>query len=632
MDERNLEMGDELKTAPDLGLFPLWAVGQRVLIDLMNRAARQFVDRYTRADGTLIWRREWLGIDGSDDAYEGFLAFPLLYILGGEEEVHRLARRQWEAITRQFTEYGQIHRDFDACYDWMHHGEASTYIYYLGLADPGHALDRGRALAFASMYIGEDPEAPNWDPERKMIRSPLNGSRGPCFHTTAQDWITHRPILAHYLSPFEDLPGFPSHDLFAAADWNDDEVFATILKFVNERMIPGDVPLNLNATSLVTNAFLYTGEEKYRRWVLDYVHAWRRRTRENNGVIPDNIGPSGKIGERMQGKWWGGYYGWRWPHGARTILESTLIAACNAMLLSSDPGWLDLHRSQLDLLWSLRKEIGGRNCVPCRYGSNGWFDYQPPAPIYYIHLYFMSQNEADLGRINERFPAWTNWQVRPDFSKAGAHPPDGWFAYVNGHNSEFPVQAVEATAHAINQRRKKMQIDDSTPEHRDIHHWQDYNPVLPEALIQMSLGTPGAVYHGGLLHTSVRYFDPAGRRPGLPPGVAGLVERIGSREIILTLANTEAIETRDVLIQAGAFGEHAFSSAQIIRGWADLPTPSGGRHLAIRLKPASCLTLQLGIDRFVHTPTYDFPAFSAPTVPSLMNKLPANIPAESKER
>jgi len=35
---------------------PHWALGQRYLIDLMDRAAVAFVERYTRPDGTLIWR------------------------------------------------------------------------------------------------------------------------------------------------------------------------------------------------------------------------------------------------------------------------------------------------------------------------------------------------------------------------------------------------------------------------------------------------------------------------------------------------------------------------------------------------------------------------------------------------
>ena len=69
--------------------------------------------------------------------------------------------------------------------------------------------------------------------------------------------------------------------------------------------------------SLLTSApqrwspmLLYTGEEKYKRWVLEYVDSWIRRIQENDGIIPDNVGPTGKVGEAREGQWWGGLHGW----------------------------------------------------------------------------------------------------------------------------------------------------------------------------------------------------------------------------------------------------------------------------------------------------------------------------------
>ena len=38
--------------------------------------------------------------------------------------------------------------------------------------------------------MGEDAEAPNYDPQRKLIRSLINGSRGPMLRkATAIDWV-----------------------------------------------------------------------------------------------------------------------------------------------------------------------------------------------------------------------------------------------------------------------------------------------------------------------------------------------------------------------------------------------------------------------------------------------------------
>ena len=77
-----------------------------------------------------------------------------------------------------------------------------------------------------------------------------------------------------------------------------------------ERMGRGDVACNLAATSMVTNAYICSGDEKYKAWVVEYTQAWIERTRQNNGILPDNVGLSGEIGEYLNGKWYGGYYGW----------------------------------------------------------------------------------------------------------------------------------------------------------------------------------------------------------------------------------------------------------------------------------------------------------------------------------
>ncbi|MCA1594851.1 MAG: hypothetical protein LC772_00265, partial [Chloroflexi bacterium] len=268
---------------------PRWALLQRRLLDTMSRAAAEFTDRYTRPDGSLIWRETWRGMDGSDDGYESFYNFPLLAALGGDMAIDALARREWEAVTTQFTRYGQVYREFDGYYDWMHHGESSLLFYFLGLTNPGDLRMLGRARRFAAMYMGEDSEADNYDPERRQIRSPINGSRGPRFKNSAEDWVTHRPILADYPSPFEDVPGCVD----GRANWNDDAIFEEILQRMNDRMMRCDIPLNLTATSLMTHAFLLTGEEKYRAWVLDYTSAWIDRAKQNGGILPDNVGPSG---------------------------------------------------------------------------------------------------------------------------------------------------------------------------------------------------------------------------------------------------------------------------------------------------------------------------------------------------
>jgi hypothetical protein len=126
----------------------------------------------------------------------------------------------------------------------------------------------------------------------------------------------------------------------------------------------------------------------------------------------------------------------------------------------------------------------------------------------------------------------------------------------------------------------------------------------------MAMGTPAAIYHGGLLHASVRYFDPQGRRPGLPEGVAALVERITPEGIVLTLVNTDALAPRDVLVQAGAFGEHRFTAVRPEGADPDVaPIAIDAKVFRVRLGPWAQARLHVAMERFVGVPSYAYPAW-----------------------
>lgn len=587
---------------------PNWAVRQRALIDLMDRAAVPFVEHSTHEDGQLVFRSEWTSMDGTDNGYESFLSFPLFYLLGGNDYIHQLGQKEWEAITRQYTNFGTVERGFVTGFDWFHHSESYTYHYYLALADPDRY--RQQALDFAAMYIGEDPQAPNWDPERKKLRSPLNGSKGPRFETTQVDWEYHRPILAQYLAPFEDMEGLDATDPHVKADWTDDEVFERVLSLINSRMTKNDVPLNLHSTSMVTHAYIYTGDDKYKNWVLDYIQTWMDHRDKNGGIVPDNIGPNGQIGELMNGKWWGGYYGWRWPHGARMIVEPSYVAGSCAALMTGDFSWLDLCRSQLDMLWNLRREEDGIIKVPARHGDQGWFDYRKPDPLYYIHLYYLSQSDEDLARLDEVFPDRAGFNTTSSSwhaGKAGPCPPTAWLAFIEGLHASYPQQMIEETHTGILQSLDRLYADDSDPETRECYHFHNLNPVVPEGLLQMSMGTPAAMYNGGLLLSHVRYFDPMLKRPGLPRHVAVLAEHVTADNIDLTFVNTDPVSSHRVLIQAGTFAEHEFTGASL--DGEDIALDE--RHVCIELDRSAIAHLHLKLKRFAHRPTYDLPDYDS---------------------
>ncbi len=581
---------------------PSWAVWQRQVLDMQYPAAREFVAKYTRSNGTLIWRDEWPGFDGSDDGYESFYNFPLCYALGGHDDFDELSRHLWEGVTKQFTEYGQVHDEFDAHYDWMHHGESNVNFYFFGLCDPHNAKFRERSIKFAALYTGENPQAPNYDPALKIIRSPINGSRGPHFENTIEDWVTHRPILANYPLPYDDIPHIRN-----SLDWNDDDRFPFILKTINERMMRGDVPLNLQATSLIADAYMYTGDDKYKVWIEEYVDAWLKRVEENNGILPDNIGLNGKIGEYMEGRWWGGYYGWRWPHGLFNQLESTVIGGTNAYLVSGNPKYLSLPRSVMELVDTHGRVEQGRWVVPHRYAEQGWYDFKPMNANYPVHLWFVSRSEADWERV-EKHSSPATWSEK-SYAKGKGDSENalGWLGFLQGDNPQYPEQILQATYQETLRRLQAIRADQTTPDEQDVHHWQKLNPVILEGLVQLMCGAPNHIYHGGLLHGSVRYFDPARKRPGVPSDVAVLVSRLSTQSLTLSLVNLNPGESREVIVQAGLFGEHQFKRIRQVSEYPYQFHDIDSGRICIQLGPGAVGEVVLDLDRYKNRPTYATP-------------------------
>ncbi len=377
----------------------------------------------------------------------------------------------------------------------------------------------------------------------------------------------------------------------------------------------GDVPLNLTCTSLMTNAWMYTGDEKYRQWVVEYVDGWMQRVRDNQGILPDNVGLSGVIGENMDGKWWGGYYGWHWPHGLFNQVEATMIGGMNATLLSGDSRFLDLPRSVIDLVSQQAKREDGNVLVPHRYGNNGWYDYRPFPPKYLAQLWYFSRSSDDWERLR-RLTDVASWkELHYSKGKGDSEHAGPWLMYVRGENDEYPLQILQACYRETLARLKRMRDDRTGPSEQDVHHWQNLNPVVLEGLVQLTLGAPNHIYHGGLLQTSVRYFDPQRKRPGLPADVAALVERLTPDGIRLQLVNLNPASSRRVIVQAGMFAEHEFTQVRQVVHYPFQFDQINDRRFEVELAPGAVGRLEIDMRRFAHPPTYAFPWHDDPVCP-----------------
>ena len=129
------------------------------------------------------------------------------------------------------------------------------------------------------------------------------------------------------------------------------------------------------------------------------------------------------------------------------------------------------------------------------------------------------------------------------------------------------------------------------------------NPVFTKVLTQTMLGSPHSVYHGGLLRGTVRYFDKDQVRPGLPADVGALVDSLAADGVGIQLVNLNRNEARNLIVQAGAFGEHQFTTIQ----QGDTTTNVNGQYFEVRLPPSTTVRVQAGLNRFANDPSYAFP-------------------------
>ena len=616
---------------------PEWATKQRQLFDLTRDTVESFVENYFDDDGAPLWPPEGhVGIDGSDDLIEGFYNWPLVYAMGGDEFLLDAAKEKYEAVIERLSEtqtpYGHpmYVDEFDQGRDWFHLGEGNLYTYNMGLADPDDETVVERAERFASMYFG-DSETGNYDAEKRLVRSPQNGSMGPDYgdfskyvsHGYGADYRWWRHGL-----PWRDIPEFDE-----PADLHDPANEELLFEVLNERCTKGDIPLNLNITSLMTNAYLHTGDDRYREWVLDYLEAWRERTEENGGIIPDNVGRSGEIGEYTNGKWYGGYYGWSWG-GWHYIGIGPTVAAENAVLLEGDRSYLDFPRSQLDILMDHGVEVSADAVnstlyIPHKYGEpgnyhynasgvlreddgeirydDGWFEFRTHKDDpYAVHLWYMSMNDEDRKRVRDlRNYGKQDWRrVDPRAkTKHGDGQEYAWLAYLDGEFPDYPERIMEASQAQIQERMQLMREEGYEPTEIDEDYLRNRNPVSEKGLLQLTMGAPQPIYYGGLVMAQVRYFDLGDGRPGLPKGVAALVEQITTDGIELSLVNIGG-QDRELLVQGGAYGEHAFTSVQS----GDSEVQLDSNTFEVSLPSGTELSLSAGMERFVNEPSYEQPA------------------------
>jgi len=562
---------------------PAWAHLERRIFADNVPACREFFQKYYDGRGYLQAFIRWGANDGPDDAFENFNRWPELHALGASDDILQLYLKAWEGMTRQYSEAkttdvpagraGMYVKDFSAQSDWMHHGEGLQLFNRMGLSAPALPAYRERARRFAGLYMGDDPEAPNYDAEKKLIRSMINGSRGPMLRpATAVDWVG---------DPF-DATGFVA--------LHGESTYAQFLEHYREYTdVVGDHFLNLVATTLPTDAYLLTGENRYRRWIVDYMDAWLQRMQRNGGIIPSFIDLDGRIGG-ASGRWWGNAYGWGFSpinpvtgrREDRNRIPRALVGFSNALLVTGDQKYVDAWRAMIDAVNANARVAGGGKEYPTMYGADGWYGWQPePWSVGALEVWYWSMRAADRARVGK----------------------DAWLAFLDGTNPRYPMSALQADFDSIPRKLAKIREDHLPPDKRLADNMLDLNPAATDALVRLMLGALVPGREGGLLNARLRYFDPLRRRAGVPEDVAALVTKLDDQLTVVTLVNLHPTEPRTLIVQGGAYGEHQFESVE----WSGRTRRLDARDFTVQLAPGAGAALTLAMRRYVNKPTIAFP-------------------------
>ena len=612
---------------------PEWALLEREVLEANNEAIIRFYEHFFDEHGYLLHMPRWGMLDGTDDAIENFRLWTILHSLGASDTVLALYKKGLEGHYRQYTEvttsstdiaeYGCYYQEFLPMSDWMHQGEGMQGLMHQGLSDPNDVKMQQRYRRFAGYYLNEDPDAMNYDPEHKIIRSFWTGSRGPMLREgSVYDWggditsgkfhLLHnlggRTVMMDYE---EEYPGIIHHFYYFP------------------QSTAGDHPLNLVTTNLALNAYMLAHEEKYLNWLVEYAEAWKQRAYETGGNSPSNIGLDGTIGGAIDGKWYldknseqglwyrgtygfnVSYYHWRKSiHHENHVNWGIFPGMGNAYLVTGDISFIDALRKQMDNLYENIKIIDGMEMIPKNYGIHidrdeplkfnvfnivdekltvpegtgveGWYNWTPDLMIpELINIYLWSKDRKDLERI----------------------PKTGWIGFLEGVNPTYPEESLRDQLEFIRTRMVDLRNDPTTPGTRLADWSLNYDPATTTIeLVRLMLGgnLSGRIW---TVHSRVRYFNPEKHRAGLPDDVASLVTKMEGDITKLILVNTNQVEPRTVVVQTGAYGEHQCQWVEVGENQYSI----GRRFFTVDLAAGAGAELTLSPKWYANKPTLSFP-------------------------
>jgi hypothetical protein len=310
---------------------------------------------------------------------------------------------------------------------------------------------------------------------------------------------------------------------------------------------------------------------------------------QNNWIIPSYVDLNGKVGG-PEGKWWGNAYGWGFSpvnpvtgkRDNRHRIPRALLGFNNALWVSGDQKYVDAWRNMIGAVNANARTNNDRVEYPTMYGQEGWYGWQAqPWDFGALEVYYWSMQSNDLQRV------------------AG----NGWVRYLQGKEASYPETVLQRDLRLIQSRVGAMRRDQSPPEKRLADNMLSYNPAAIDSLVQLMWGGIPAGVDGGLINARLRYFDPQRKRAGVPEDVAALVSQLTYDQTVVTLVNLNPKESRTLVVQGGAYGEHQLESVTT----RERTTSINSALLTVKLDPGCGEQLTLRLKRYVNAPTIVHP-------------------------